>query len=327
MLIQRREVCTLSAHDCSADETHEARKRSAALMPKTSSRSLHLILALLAIVLVPYPGKSQDAEKIPPASPVGTGALTPGHAQQALEVLQDDIKRAQLIDTLRAIATASPGVPPQQTPSLKISNSLGAELLEVASASIGEMSHEIATTAQSVTNFPLLWYWLVQTANDPFARDTLLGITWKLVLVVGCALAAEWIVLRAVRRPLALLEQHVSIRADARHQGNRQGAQAGLPTDSRGGSGGATARGSRVATPFRQLQPRPVLSATAAIGVGTASSRSSAGPRLRGRRQRAAGDPPRKRGHAARGYPGDSQRLRALPGHYVRDTHTGVAHR
>jgi hypothetical protein len=65
-------------------------------MPKTSSQSLSLILALLAIVLVPYPGKSQDAEKIPPTSPVGTGALTPGQAQQALE---DDVKRAQLIDT------------------------------------------------------------------------------------------------------------------------------------------------------------------------------------------------------------------------------------
>jgi len=51
---------------------------------------------------------SKDTHK--PAAPAANNAdaLTPDQAKRALDTLQDDKKRAQMIDTLRAIAQASP---------------------------------------------------------------------------------------------------------------------------------------------------------------------------------------------------------------------------
>ena len=67
-------------------------------------------------------------------------ALTPDQAKRALDTLQDDGKRAQMIDTLRAIANASPAnaaAPPQAasapasqpSPIPLTADSLGAQLL------------------------------------------------------------------------------------------------------------------------------------------------------------------------------------------------------
>jgi hypothetical protein len=57
-----------------------------------------------------------------------------------------------------------------------------------------------------VTEFPILWRWVVNELTNPAARDELLDASWKLALVVGCALGAEWLTLRAIRRPLTALE-------------------------------------------------------------------------------------------------------------------------
>ena len=60
--------------------------------------------------------------------------------------------------------------------------------------------------ARTLTHFPAFYYWIVRTANDPSAYDQLLDIAWKLALVFGCAFAAEWLILRLIQRPVALLE-------------------------------------------------------------------------------------------------------------------------
>ena len=185
-------------------------------MPEIDLRRLLLVLGFCVVAFMPNPARSQDAAPSAGGQPNQTEALTPQQAQQALEVLQNDAKRAQLIDTLRAIGTAtpgsqaSPGAPGSQGPT--VNDSLGAQLLAQASDWVGEVSHELANAARTVADFPLLWRWLIQTASDPFARGTLLDIAWKLLLVIGCALAAEWIALRAVRRPLRLVEKYIPAR-------------------------------------------------------------------------------------------------------------------
>ena len=88
-------------------------------------------------------------------------------------------------------------------------DSLGAQLLLTVSEQVGEISHEIADMARTLTHFPAFYYWIVRTANDPSAYHQLLDIAWKLVLVFGCAFAAEWLIFRIVKRPVALLESHV----------------------------------------------------------------------------------------------------------------------
>src|SRR3982075_2076697 len=158
---------------------------------------------------------SKDTHK--PAAPAANNAdaLTPDQAKRALDTLQDDRNRAQMMDTLRAIAQASPQAqispqaPPAPEPKPAIpltADSLGAQLLLTLSEQVGEISHEIADTARTLTHFPAFYYWIVRTANDPAAYNQLLDIAWKLALVFGCAFAAEWLIFHLVKRPVALLE-------------------------------------------------------------------------------------------------------------------------
>jgi small-conductance mechanosensitive channel len=152
-----------------------------------------------------------------PASPASSNAaaLSPDEARRALETLQDDQKRARMIDTLRAIANASG----QQQPAAPVSepkspvplsaDGLGAQLLLSVSEEIGEISRDVADMARTLTHFPAFYYWIVRTANDPDAYNLLIEIGWKLALVLGCALAAEWVIFRLIRRPVAFLEGRV----------------------------------------------------------------------------------------------------------------------
>jgi len=182
---------------------------------------------VLAFALMAFPAFAQS-NPAPQAAPTATNtanALTPDQAKRALETLQDDSKRAQMIDTLRAIANASPAsvspanaspasasppapaaAPAPQSPIPLTADSLGAQLLLTVSEQVGDISHEIADVARTLTHFSAFYYWIVRTANDPAAYDQLLDIAWKLALVFGCAFAAEWLIFRAIKRPVALLE-------------------------------------------------------------------------------------------------------------------------
>ena len=92
---------------------------------------------------------------------------------------------------------------------------------QFAAAVTRSRTAKIADMARTLTHFPAFYYWIVRTANDPAAYDQLLDIAWKLALVFGCAFAAEWLIFRVIKRPVALLEARLA--AD----GTRPGADAG----------------------------------------------------------------------------------------------------
>jgi small-conductance mechanosensitive channel len=171
-----------------------------------------LFACLFACASLSFPAFAEAGAAPAAASPAtnNADALTPDQARRALDTLQDDKKRAQIIDTLRAIATASPqaaaAAPEQQAAIPLTADSLGAELLLTVSEQVSEVSHQVADIARTLTHFPAFYYWIVRTANDPSAYDQLLDIAWKLALVFGCAFAAEWLILRLIQRPVALLE-------------------------------------------------------------------------------------------------------------------------
>jgi moderate conductance mechanosensitive channel len=180
-------------------------------MPRTR---LYLVLAILLVIAPGTIARSEPAASPPPAN---TTALTPDQAKRALDLLQDDAKRTQMIDALRAIAAVPAAAPaaaaaaaapaaaePQQAAPL-LSDGLGVQLLQQISEQLGDLSHEFADAVTTITHFPLLWAWLQDTLTDPFAVHTLLEIVWKLALVLGCALAVEWLLVRIVRRPLKML--------------------------------------------------------------------------------------------------------------------------
>lgn len=179
------------------------------------SHKLRLAI-LFALTLFVAPALAQpNAKPAPPPAntqATTTDALTPEQAKRALETLQDDKKRGEIIDTLRAIANASPQAAqavPEQSPIPLTADSLGAQLLLMVSEQVTDMSHEVADVARTLTHFPAFYYWIVRTANDPDAYGLMIDIAWKLALVFGCALAAEWVVFRLIKRPVAYLEQHL----------------------------------------------------------------------------------------------------------------------
>lgn len=175
----------------------------------------HKLLPAILLACALFAGPALGQAGVAPAG--HAEALTPEQARQALDTLQDDKKRGQMIDTLRTIANASPQAAPQR-PSAAIplsADSLGAQLLLTISEQVGETSHEIARLARTLTHFPAFYYWIMRTANDPSAYDQLIDIAWKLALVFGCAFAAEWLILRLVKRPVALLEARLPATARA----------------------------------------------------------------------------------------------------------------
>jgi small-conductance mechanosensitive channel len=202
---------------------------------------------LLACALFTVPAFAQtNAAAVSNANAVSgsnSNALTPEQARRALETLQDDTKRAQMIDTLRAIANAVPqpqatpspqattpapqpqaaATPasqakptPQPSPAIELpADSLGAQILLTISDQVKETSGQIAELARTLTHFKAFYYWFVRTANDPYAYNQLFEIAWKLALVFGCAFVAEWLAFRLLRRPLELLEARVPQAAQA----------------------------------------------------------------------------------------------------------------
>jgi moderate conductance mechanosensitive channel len=173
---------------------------------------------LLTLTLLATPAFAQTGT-LPaggaPATANKADTLTPEQARQALETLQDDQKRARMIETLRAIANASPQAQAAPSATEKPSaipltaDSLGAQLLATVSDQIADISHQVAGIARSLTHFRAFYWWFIRTANDPEAYGQLVDIAWKLALVFGCAFIAEWLIFRLVKRPVALLEARI----------------------------------------------------------------------------------------------------------------------
>ncbi|OCK58858.1 mechanosensitive ion channel domain-containing protein [Bradyrhizobium sp. LMTR 3] len=172
---------------------------------------------LLIGALFTFPVFAQSGAA-PAAATDKADVLTPDQAKRALDTLSDDKKRAQVIETLRAIAGASPpqataGEPKSAMP--LTADSLGAQLLLMVSEQVGEISREVADIARTLTHYRAFYYWFLRTANDPSAYQQLLDIAWKLALVFICAFAAEWLVFRLIKRPVALLEARLPQTAQA----------------------------------------------------------------------------------------------------------------
>jgi small-conductance mechanosensitive channel len=167
----------------------------------------------MAFLLVTFPARSQGASGSPSASP----AITATQAQQTLDILQDDHKRAQLVQTLQTIAKASspqPAAPQaQDAASPALADNLGVQLLSEVSDWFGQVSNQLAFAARTVSDFPGIWHWLLHLANDPFAQQMLFDTAWRLALVILCAFMAEWIIRRIMRRPLAAVDRYVPARA------------------------------------------------------------------------------------------------------------------
>ena len=176
----------------------------------------HFIL-LLGLVLLAAPARAQPEPgnplaQQPAVAPVPAPAVVSPEIEALLKVLQDDSQRAELIRALRAAAPEAEGVAPaapaSTEPALLAPNTLGAQLLQGASQRLAAFSDQLVATVQAIADLPAMLGWLTSLARDPITQSRVLDASWKLLLVLGLGLLAEWAVMQALRRPREWLDAH-----------------------------------------------------------------------------------------------------------------------
>jgi len=158
----------------------------------------------------------------PPPAPVS--GITPEQARQALDVLNDPAKRADVVNTLEAVVkalgaapvatapapappapkVAAPAHPPASTAPKGVTvvpGSLGAALLGGAGGFTERISAAAIRAVQAVRGVPLFWGWLGAMATNPFAHMLLRQAVWRVAIAFGCGLAVEWGMRLMLRRP------------------------------------------------------------------------------------------------------------------------------
>jgi len=166
----------------------------------------------------PRPAARPGQARGPAAAP----ALPPAEAERLLRLLQDEARRAELIRTLQALAAAAAmagaapapaeaaAAPPAQpapaegaaaaaapaapavAAEILAPNTLGAQLLQGASQRLSALSEQLVATARAVADLPSVMTWLSTLARDPVTQYRVMDAAWKLLLVLGLGLAAEW---------------------------------------------------------------------------------------------------------------------------------------
>lgn len=190
-------------------------------------RILTLSLALLLLLGPDLAARAAPSEQTAAAVPQ---PLTPQQAQQAITVLEDDHKRAELLQTLHAIAQAAAAAPaagdqgrastaqgtappppatpaaadkPDDSPIPLTSGGLISQLIGSGSAWFAGLADELVETAQSATRTDVFVRWISRAARDPDDRQAVVSGAWRLAVALMLGLAAERLARRALRSPFS----------------------------------------------------------------------------------------------------------------------------
>ncbi len=173
------------------------------LAPALTAQEAPPILAPMAL-----PPAAAVQVAAPAAPPATTPALPAAEAARLRDLLRDDARRADLLRTLEALATAS-GAPAAATPAaaapvpaaaapaasplpeILAPNTLGAQLLLGASQRMQALSDQLVAAAQALTDLPAMAAFVSNLARDPVTQARVLDASWKLGLLFGLGLLAE----------------------------------------------------------------------------------------------------------------------------------------
>ncbi len=175
-----------------------------------------LVLALSLLLSALATSAAPAVAQAPAPAPVPTPASTPGappvgsvDIARLLETLRDDTRRAELLRTLEALSAAQRGeapaaeatpAPPPAEPALLAPNTLGAQLLMGASQRLQGLSDSLVAAAQAATDLPSLVAWMGGVARDPVTQTRVIDAAWKLLLLFGAGMLAEYLTARSLRR-------------------------------------------------------------------------------------------------------------------------------
>ena len=169
-----------------------------------------LFLALALLLALPHAAGWAQTKPVP--APV----IGAAQAKDALDILRDDKKRAQLIGVLDAIIKAdAPAVvgatlPPVAAPQAPdaaplVPDSIGAQLVLGLSGRLSGLLDRAAKDFAAATDFPLVFAWIGQVATNAELQGKLVDVGWRLVLVLAIGIAAEYGLRRGLRRPIAAI--------------------------------------------------------------------------------------------------------------------------
>jgi len=138
-----------------------------------------------------------------------------------LATLRNDAARAELLRNLETLVAAQrsapaaagaptpapaspppvvPAAPAAAEPVLLAPNTLGAQLLAGASQRLQAISESLVAAAHAATDLPSLARWASDFARDPVTQRRVIDAAWKLALLFGCGLLAEWLTRRFLHR-------------------------------------------------------------------------------------------------------------------------------
>ncbi|MXP63010.1 mechanosensitive ion channel [Roseomonas sp. M0104] len=190
---------------------------------------MRLLPVLLLLCGIALPALAQaPAAPASPAPAVSAAGLQPGEAQRLLSLLRDERRRAELARTLEALAAAeariapAPAAPGAGAPAaapaeadaparpeapLLAPNTLGGQILIGASQRLAWLSDQAVAAAQAITDLPGLLSWFSSLAHDPVTQARVIDASWKLALLFGLGVWAEWVVQRALARQRVRLDR------------------------------------------------------------------------------------------------------------------------
>ncbi len=212
-----------------------------------------LLVPLLLVVAVIAPAVGQTPAPAPAAAPA---PVSRSQAQQTLDILKDDKKRAALIGTLETIARASPASTPLAE-SLE-PNGLAAQALFGLTGFFDHLSKQSRAAVGAFERAPQAWRGVTEIADDPGQRRLLFDAVWRFAAIMGAGLAAEWL----VRRALRLAQGRLHGVAPGTEEGADDGAGAEAPDAALGEHDAATtadaARRRRQASAWTFLRRLPL---------------------------------------------------------------------
>ena len=178
---------------------------------------LLLGFVLLAGQALAQPEPGNPVQHAPAATTTPASSTASPEVEALLKILQDDTRRAELIRALRAAApegeAAQAAAPASTEPALLAPNTLGAQLLQGASQRLAGLSDQLVAAVRTIADLPAVLSWISSIMRDRIIQNRVLDASWKVILVLGLGLVAEWVAVRVLRRFRDQLDAHAPAEA------------------------------------------------------------------------------------------------------------------
>ncbi|WP_158238506.1 mechanosensitive ion channel domain-containing protein [Pollutimonas subterranea] len=187
---------------------------------------MNFLLALL-VIMVMAPSGTHAAE--PTTPPDAQATLTPAQARHTLSILQDDAKRAELEQTLNAIALAGAGTAPvaaatvpapeEDAPVALTQGGLLDQLLGAISQRLTGAADWVRSSGSALGQVRDLVQRWQESLDTPEQKKTLLLALVKAAFILAAALCTEWLLKRALKRGRDVLTPAANRTSDAAADG------------------------------------------------------------------------------------------------------------